>query len=144
MRMTVVFCALPLGLAGCSQGDARMPEPLSVVPARGVVTYRGQPVRDAAVSFQSLDGKVSASGTTDGVGSFVLSTYGQEDGAPPGRYKVVVAADTAREIEPGVLEPEPEGGWKSPIPVKYANPDTTDVLVEITLGGENNFKIVLK
>jgi hypothetical protein len=43
-----------------------------------------------------------------------------------------------------VLEPEPEGGWKSPIPAKYANPATTDILVEVTEGGSNDFQIVLK
>ena len=106
--------------------------------------YRDKPVANAAVTFLSLDGKVRASGTTDGVGSFTLSTYGQQDGAPPGKYKVLVAVSTVKEIEPGVLEPEPEGGFKSPIPVKYANPQTTDLLVEVTEKGSNEFTIDLK
>jgi hypothetical protein len=64
--------------------------------------------------------------------------------APPGKYRVTVAVSLTKEIEPGVLEPEPEGGWKSPIPAKYANPATTDILVEVTEGGSNDFQIVLK
>jgi hypothetical protein len=108
------------------------------------VTYQSKPVADASVGFVSIDNKVRGGGRTDGVGSFVLSTYGDKDGIPPGKYKVTVAVSLAKEIEPGVLEPEPEGGWKSPIPIKYANPATTDILVEVKEGTKNEFNIVLK
>ena len=94
-------------------------------------------------------GKVRASGRTDGIGSFVLSTYGQEDGAPPGKYKVIVAVSTTREEEPGVLEPvhENEGASSaaaSPVPAKYSNPQTTSLLFEVTEAGPNEFTIDLK
>lgn len=129
--------------AGC--GDkAKEQEKLPTSPARGIVRHKGGPVSNASVNFISLDGKVRAHGTTDGVGSFVLSTYGHQDGAPPGRYKVTVAVNTVKEIEPGVLEPEPPGGFKSLIPTKYASPNTTDILVEVTEGGKNDFTIELK
>jgi hypothetical protein len=129
--------------AGCSK-DKNQEVQLPTSPARGIVTYKGKPVANASVGFISLDNKVRAGGRTDGVGSFVLSTYGQQDGAPPGKYRVTVAVSNVKEIEPGVLEPEPEGGFKSPIPTKYANPSTTDILVEITEGGKNDFTIDLK
>ena len=139
---SLLFAALALA-AGCSKDkDGR--EELPTSPARGIVTYKGKAVSDATVGFVSLDNKIRASGKTDGVGSFVLSTYGQQDGAPPGRYKVTVAVSLAKEIEPGVLEDEPPGGFKSWIPIKYANPATTDILVEITEGGKNDFTIDLK
>jgi len=131
-------------IAGCGEKSSSGPEKFDVVPARGVVTYKGKSVPNASVSFQSLDGKVVSSGSTDGVGSFVLSTYGQQDGIPPGKYRVVVSAVNIREIEPGVLEPEPPGGFKSSIPTKYGNPQTTDILVEVTQGGKNDFSIELK
>jgi hypothetical protein len=127
---------------GCSKSDQRQQLPTSA--ARGIVTYKGKPVGEASVGFVSLDNKIRASGRTDGVGSFILSTYGQEDGVPPGKYKVTVAVSGVKEIEPDVLAPEPEGGFKSPIPTKYANPATTDILVEVTEGGKNDFTIKLE
>jgi hypothetical protein len=140
------FFGLLLGLLvalGCG-GKGTQPEKLPTSPARGIVTYQGKPVANAGVSFVSLDNKIRGAGKTDGVGSFVISTYGQEDGAPPGKYRVTVAVSTVKEIEPGVLEPEPEGGFKSPIPTKYPNPATTDILVEVKEGGKNDFTIELK
>lgn len=129
---------------GCGGKDTNQQEKKDVVPVRGIVTYRGKPLADAGVGFVSLDNKIRANGKTDGVGSFVMSTYGQEDGVPPGKYKVTVAVSGVKEIEPGVLEPEPEGGFKSPIPTKYANPSTTDILVEVKDSGKNEFTIDLK
>jgi hypothetical protein len=60
------------------------------------------------------------------------------------RYNVIAAAGGAREVEPGVLDDEPKGGFRSPIPAKYANPDTTDILVEVKEQGRNDFTIELK
>ncbi len=152
-RRFFLFCSLPIAIAatlGCgSSKDSDGAAPLEKKPtvaARGIVTFRGKPLPDAAVTFMPLEeGKtISARGTTDGVGSFVLSTYGKDDGAPLGRYKVLVSANLSKEIEPGVLAPEPEGGFKSPIPLKYANPKTTDILVEVKEGDKNDFTIELK
>lgn len=141
----IVVAAALTGLAvGCGGKKPGEVEKFPTQPARGFVKYKNAPVKDASVSFQSLDGKVSASGVTDGVGSFTLSTYGQGDGLPAGKYRVVVAANTAKEIEPGVLAPEPEGGFKSPIPVKYADPSTTDILVEVKPGDAGEILIDLK
>jgi hypothetical protein len=137
----VALAGMAVGCGGKGPGDV---EKLPTQPARGFVKYKNAPVKDAAVSFQSLDGKVSANGKTDGVGSFTLSTYGQSDGLPTGKYKVVVAVSGVKEIEPGVLAPEPEGGFKSPIPAKYANPNTTDILVEVKPGDTGEILIELK
>jgi len=142
-QLSPLVIACLVWTAGCSS-RANQREQLPTSPARGIVTYKGQPVANASVGFVSLDNKIRASGRTDGVGSFMLSTYGEQDGVPPGKYKVTVAVSLSKEIEPGVLEPEPEGGWKSPIPIKYANPETTSILVEVTEGGKNDFPIDLK
>jgi len=137
-----------LGLAitvlGCGGESHKGPEKQAVVPANGVLTYRGKAVPDASVVFQALDGKVSSHGMTDAAGTFRLSTYGSQDGVPPGRYKVTVAAGGPKETEPGVLPDEPPGGFKSPIPTKYANPTTTDIVLEVKADGKNDFTIDLK
>lgn len=140
----VAAVALAGVLTGCGGKGPANVEKQQTQPARGFVKYKGAPLKDAAVTFHALDGKVSGNGKSDGVGSFTVSTYGQNDGLPAGKYKVTVAVSTVKEIEPGVLAPEPEGGFKSLIPTKYANPNTTDVLVEVKAGDNSEILIDLK
>lgn len=135
-----VACVAVL-LAGCGdKGGPGQVDKQPTVPVSGIVTFKGKPLGNAAVRFFSLDGKTGAGGTSDAAGTFVVS-----DGLPPGKYKVVVAVSTAKEIEPGVLAPEPEGGFKSPIPMKYANPATTDLPIqEVKESGKNELVIEIK
>ncbi|MCI0639652.1 MAG: carboxypeptidase-like regulatory domain-containing protein [Gemmataceae bacterium] len=148
MAAKILSAGFPLGLAflliGCGGGSHSGPEKQATVPTNGILTYRGKAVPNASVVFQALDGKVSAHGLTDGAGTFRLSTYGAQDGIPPGRYKVTVAAGVVKETEPGVLPDEPEGGFKSPVPIKYANPTTTDIVLEVKDQERNEFTIDLK
>jgi hypothetical protein len=78
--------ALVLAATGC--GGKFTP-----VPVRGVVTLDGKPVEAATVYFYAVgddkDGR-PAFGTTDKDGVFRLSTLGNDDGALPRHYKVVV------------------------------------------------------
>ena len=71
--------------AGC---DGRQ----APVPVSGSVTLDGQPVEGATVTFHRIgddrDGRL-ATGQTDKTGTFRLR-MGDEDGARPGDYKVVI------------------------------------------------------
>ncbi|MBM4097744.1 MAG: carboxypeptidase regulatory-like domain-containing protein [Planctomycetes bacterium] len=131
---------------GCSGGSSShkdLPkEP--TVPVTGMLKYQGKPVPNASINFQSADGKVSARATSDAAGTFKVSTYGNGDGAPVGTYKVVVAVSGVQEVSPGVLAPEPPGGFKSPIPLKYGDPSTTNLSVEVKSSGSNDLQIDLK
>ncbi len=132
--------------AGCGSAGApshKNLEKSATAPVTGIIKFQGKAVGKAAVSFQSASGTVSPRGVTDASGMFSLSTYGTNDGAPVGIYRVVVAVSGVEEISPGVLAPEPAGGFKSPIPTKYANPTTTDISVEVK-EGPNNLTIDLK
>jgi hypothetical protein len=133
-------------IAGCGKDDQGPKiEKQPTVPVTGIVTYKGRPLGNASVVLYSLDSKTAPYGKSDAAGTFMLSTYGSQDGAPPGKYKVTVAVSGVKEIEPGVLEDEPPGGFKSPIPVKYANPQTTDLpVVEVKETGKNEIVIDLK
>jgi hypothetical protein len=145
VRGSVISVAVVIA-TGCG-GDDKGPkiEKQPTVPVTGILTYRGKPVGDASVTFFSLDGKVAPFGKTDAAGTFILSTYGSQDGAPPGKYKVTVAVSGVKEIEPGVLEDEPKGGFKSPIPTKYSNSQTTDLpVVDVKETGKNEIVIDLK
>jgi hypothetical protein len=148
MRYFLLALSLATGvsLLGCGKGGSnREGMPVSpTVPVTGIVRYQGKPVGSASITLQSLDGKVFARGTSDAAGVFNLSTYKPQDGAPPGKYKVMVAVSTVKEIAPGVLAPEPEGGFKSPIPAKYADLSKTDLLVDVNSTGKNELLIDLK
>jgi hypothetical protein len=130
---------------GCeNKNQSGMPKS-ATVPVTGIVKYKNAGVANAVVTLQSLDGKVAGRAQTDAAGIFsALSTYGKDYGIPPGKYKVMVAVSGTKEIEPGVLAPEPEGGFKSPIPMKYANPNTTDIIVDVKESGKNELLIELK
>jgi hypothetical protein len=149
MRNTLFLAfALIVGpqLVGCGGGSSDNPgmPKQATVSVSGILTYKGKAVPDASVTLQSLDGKIASRGKTDKAGTFTLTTYSAQDGAPPGKYKVMAATSGVTEIEPGVLAPEPPGGFKSLIPTKYANPATTDVIVEVKEQGKNELVIDLK
>lgn len=143
-----VFCALIVSgllvsLSGCGSGDPPGPEKLPLVPAAGRIVYQGQPVANADVAFQHSEGKVTPTGKTDAEGRFTLKSYGEESGAPAGSYTVTVSVSGAQEISPGVLAPEPPGGFKSPIPAKYGSANTSGLKVEIPAEGSTEMTIDL-
>lgn len=87
----VVLVGMLLVTAGCGGGKAgRLP----VYPARGKVLLDGRPTKGIFVYCWPGDiGKNEAycpTGQTDEQGNFVLSTYGENDGAPEGEYVVTL------------------------------------------------------
>jgi hypothetical protein len=118
-------------LAGCG-GDGRRP----VHPAKGRLTYQGRPTPFAQVTLHPLDpadkdaphptGKVNDDGT------FVLTTYTGQDGAPVGEYGVSVQ---------WWLSPARKGTREgdSPLavnrlPARYGRPETSGLKVRIQPG----------
>ena len=84
-----------------------------------------------------MDGN-PASGELGPNGRFTLMTYKQNDGAVIGHHIVTIqvfpeGALPGREFESG----------KYPIPERYQDPTTSDLVVEVK-EGSNNFELVLK
>ena len=80
----LIALAAVLAAAGCGRGSGP-------VPLRGVVKLDGQPVANAAVVFVAqTPGGRDAYGSTDANGAFRLTTTKPDDGALPGKYKVVI------------------------------------------------------
>lgn len=142
-----------LACCGCGggkpEGEAKR-EP--VYKAGGIVTRKGVPVEGAVVQLLSMAGKPGASGRTDAQGKFVLSTYGNGDGAVEGEFVVLIskpetgtaAAPTsgATESDDYVPPPEPKDeervtGPKNLLPAKYANPIQSGLRVRIDSQGDN-------
>lgn len=134
---------------GKPEGEAKR-EP--VYKAGGIVTRKGVPVEGAVVQLLSMAGKPGASGRTDAQGKFVLSTYGNGDGAVEGEFVVLIskpetgtaAAPTSGATESDDYVPPPEtgseervSGPKNLLPAKYANPIQSGLRVRIDSQGDN-------
>jgi hypothetical protein len=113
-------------LAGCSKAK----EPWETVyPASGVVKFQGQPVAGAVVTLipedREFPNTVRPTAVTDEDGAFEIGTYSTADGAPAGKYKVLV-------LHYPVIgsEDNPSAG-PNDLPPQYAKAETTTLNVTI-------------
>lgn len=128
---------------GCSKGGAAAANRLATQKVTGKITYKGQAVADAHVSFhpKSEQGP-GAFGRTNGEGVFTLQTYEPGDGAAAGEYVVTVqkseapAASNAsgeelfRQMEEKAKAGQPAGAEAAPkalLPEKYSRPESSDL-----------------
>lgn len=138
-------------MIGCkpSQMPEGMPKPIKGVEV--TVTQEGAPLADAAVTFVAEDGSTNkwfVRGKTGANGVAKMMTYGKFEGAPAGKFKVVI---TKREETPSKITP-PTGDDPNAVaayqeavekevrplydlvdPV-YSSPKTTKVEVDISSG----------
>lgn len=104
MRQVSVLALLVAMLCvGCGEEEPVV-STVPTYPVRGTVLWQGQPLADAEIAFvpETSTGAPPARAVSAADGSFVLSTYKQQDGAPAGAYRVVVVryekvADLKRE-----------------------------------------------
>ena len=149
VRLAVVVALGAIGLAGC--GGSTMPK---IYPVTGTVTWKGEPLADATVSFVPSVGAPS-DGKTDAQGKFTIMTNGKP-GARAGACKVTVSkfAGPAPSMP---AAPKPEDMMKmyekkkkgevekGEIPAKYGRPDTSGLTAEVTTeGAKNVFTFELK
>jgi hypothetical protein len=136
-----IFVATALG---CSKGGDAAANRVGTHQVTGKVTYKGQPVAGAHVSFHPKSGQgPGAFGRTDAEGAFALQTYEPGDGAAAGEYVVTVqkietpAASSAsgedlfRQMEEksksGQQPADGSGEPKSLLPEKYGSPESSDL-----------------
>ena len=149
LMSSLVLCLVVVtGLAGCPS-EADRP---ATVPATATVTYNGEAIEGAHVTFSpDSDSGDAAFGDTDPEGKADLRTSFAQ-GAVPGSYKVAVTkteAEAVAGLGPGENEDEEvdedeqdEGGdvvYKSVLPEKYGSADTSGFTATVTEGGENAF-----
>ena len=125
-----------LFLTACTNSDRK-----PVFPVQGKVIYRGKPATGARVIFHPQDenGRQSPrpSAEVHPDGTFRLSTYVSQDGAPPGRYAVTIFwASAARIVDTENAGPDQLHG-------RYSNHKTTPIRVEIVAGANvlDTFKL---
>jgi hypothetical protein len=117
---------------GCGKAESRVP----VHPVLGAIQFRGQPTNGAFISLHpknATEGVLNPRAMVAQDGSFTVSTYDGNDGAPEGDYIVTVQW----------YKPVKQGndlvGGPNVLPAKYASPRTSDVVVHIAQG-ENRLK----
>lgn len=112
----------------CSD-DGRRP----VFPVSGQVMYHGKPTPDALVIFHPIsDPDPSAPRPLTRVnpdGSFTLTTYEMNDGAPAGEYTVTIT--WVKDIDNGNTAKEDIKPAKHLLPERYSKVETSGLKVEI-------------
>lgn len=123
-----LLAALLVSTLGCGGGN----EPTApVVPVAGKITFEGKAPAGAQIFLKPVSQLPGFTYTPVGVvkndGTFAISTYGKDDGAPAGEYVAIVqwfkVVDGGR--GPNILPP------------KYASPETSPIKVSVKEGGPN-------
>jgi hypothetical protein len=140
LRFELIIAVLcPILLSGCGGSASE----LNVVPARGIVTFDGQPVEGANVIFSPADGKqtLASQAVTDSEGRFEMSTHSGGGkfvpGIAPGRYAVAVTKLDTAAVSTTLAPP------KDLLPKKYGSPQTSGLSADVTAGSENDFEFML-
>ena len=134
--LCLLVCACSF-MAGCGGGDGP-----TLVPAGGVVSYKGKPIGKVNVMLSpSAGGKgMIAEGTTDASGNFQLQTKEPGDGAMVGSYTVAFKY-VPDEIPDMFATKKPE----SPIPDKYGDASKSGHTATVDADkSKNNFTFDLK
>src|SRR5690606_32888601 len=88
MKFRLGVVGLAVLALGCGGGEVEPPAP--VFPVSGKVTYKGQPVAGADITFHHESGDRSAFGRTNDEGEYKLTTFSSNDGAIEGRHGVTI------------------------------------------------------
>ena len=122
---------------GCSEQSDQLP----VVPVKGVLVYKGQPLENALLTFHPVDRtdprRMTARATTTAEGKFELSTHNANDGAAEGEYSVtvecykLVGGKGSWEPGPNILPPKYSSPQSSDIKVSVSKDDATEKRIEI-------------
>lgn len=110
----VVVSLAALLVSGCASSAAGPAG--SMLPVKGRVTYKGQPLKEGSISFRPEDDGRGAHGRIEPDGSFVLTTFKEGDGASAGIHRIAVRGTNKK---------------GEPVPIKYwdAGPNDTKVTV---------------
>lgn len=83
-----LLACLGLAVSGCTQ---LLPEDaVKVFPVTGTLSFNGDPMKHAVITFYAKDSKLTALGTANEQGDYDLTTYLTNDGAAEGDYTVTI------------------------------------------------------
>jgi hypothetical protein len=132
-RQPLRAVALLAPLLLCSCRDSKQ---LPVYPVNGRVFFQNRPATGALVVFLYVGEKEQElplpSGYVREDGSFTLTTYAPDDGAPEGHYNVVITW-----TDPRARPDHKTGEVPNRLPARYASPQTSPLLARVEKGAEN-------
>jgi hypothetical protein len=107
----------------------------------GIITFEGEPLEGAAVTFVPRERGNPAVGVSRADGRYTLET-GNVSGIRPGEYKVVVVKNVYAPYD----ERTGRGGERlpSPVPDRYARADTTDLTITVPSSEAGAYDIKIK
>jgi hypothetical protein len=125
LRNALLLIAAIAVISTSSCGRASKPR---LAKVRGSVRFNGTPTPGATVFFYPANanakaGSVRPHGVVQDDGSFEVSTFGRDDGAPAGDYEVTVVW-----AKPG----RGDSDGDSLIPIDYGNPKTSQLRATVT------------
>jgi hypothetical protein len=127
----LIGCAgLVACVVGCGQGGVP-----KTYPVAGAVTFKGQPLPKAVVTFFPPNGRPTA-GITNEQGEFTLPT-----GAEAGLHKVAIG-EPAVEMKEGDYSVPPPAPLR--YPANYTDPNRSGLQFEVKPAEANTFAIELK
>jgi hypothetical protein len=123
---TLSVLTTALFLTGCG-GEKELP----VAPVSGKVIFKSETPVNALVVLHAVtksDAPFAPSGKVASDGTFKITTYKPNDGAPPGEYVATVVWNKEVTGEGGT------GAGPNVLPPKYAKPDTSPFKVSVKPG----------
>ena len=120
-----VFLAM-VSLSGC--GETSSTYTGALIPVKGKVTFKGQPLINGTVSFEPEDAGRETQGDIKPDGTYEMSTYKAGDGIVPGLYRVGISG-------------KPKGG--KAIPAKYRSASSSKLEADVS-SDKNEFNFDLK
>ncbi len=138
-----VVAALLLSTFGCSAADNRLP----VFLAKGELSLSDKAIQGAWIvlhpkdaNLRSPDGKaICPHGRIGSDGTFVLTSYETNDGAPAGQYAVTLEFRKIVKYSNGAWGPGP-----NLVPKQYTKPSTSPLVVQIAEGPNQLPPMVIK
>lgn len=111
----VILWVAALLLTGCGSGDQ-----MDIYPVQGKVMFNGSPAEGATVVFlgttEELRGKKAPipTGKVQSDGTFRLTSYEPDDGAPAGEYRVAITwfEELPEGVDPESFDPKDKMGGK--------------------------------
>lgn len=131
-QIAILLLSLTALCSGCG-GAAKVEKLATTAPVTGIVTYKGNPVKDAVVTFNPTGEGNPATGKTEESGRYILTTYKERDGAAIGTHIVTVKVMPTGGL-PG-QEVASTGG--KDVPAKYSETKTSPLTVEVKEGANN-------
>lgn len=137
-RRVAIATAAIIALSGCS--SKKVEGRKEVHPAHGKLLIDNQPAPGAMLVLHPVGGAYDAErprATVAPDGSFALTTYEGQDGAPAGEYIVTAPWYTS-------ANKNAPGPWPNILPAKYARPESSDLRVQITAGSNDLPAILIR